>query len=116
MRNTYGTILRFTSVEKTFQFLKFISLCCVNCESMKYKIDWGWRFKIEKEKYQYQFPTYKVITSNPERNRIYSQEEIETIITLKNQKMTVQYIANKIGRSYWSVVNKISELRKIGLL
>lgn len=112
----HGTILRFTSVEKTFQFLKYISSCSQTCESMKYKLDWHWRFKKEKEKYQKLYPTYKVLTSCSHRNKKYTHEEIETLITLKKKKMTDQYISEKIGRSYWSVVYKISELRKSGLL
>src|SRR5690606_14389706 len=81
----YGAILRFTSVEKTFQFLNYISPCTQNCESMKYKVDWDWRFEVEKEKYLRDYPTYEVLTSRSFRSKAYTQEEIETILTLKNQ-------------------------------
>lgn len=57
-----------------------------------------------------------IILSSSNRKALYSDEEIQLIIQLKKQKNTDQFIANKIGRTYWSTVYKIKELRKQGLL
>lgn len=58
--------------------------------------------------------TIKLSSSN--RNKPYSKNEIETIIHLKQSGFTDKYIAEKIGRSYWSVVYKLRELRMKGYL
>lgn len=112
----YGAILRFTSVEKTLHFLTYISPYCEDCTSMRYKLDWDWRFEQEKEKYKKEYPSYEVRTSSPERVKNYTHQEIDTLISLKKQGLSNEQIAQKTGRSYWSVVNKMAECRKNGLL
>lgn len=112
----HGAVLRFTAVEKTLHFLTYISQCSKHCTSMRYKLDWDWRLEVEKEKYKKEFPTYEVLTSSPKRNKIYTQEEIETLISFKKQGMSYRLISQKMGRSYWSVVNKFAELRKNNLI
>ncbi|UJL45681.1 hypothetical protein KFZ58_14980 [Virgibacillus sp. NKC19-16] len=44
--------------------------------------------------------------------RAYSDDEVQEIIQLKQCGYTDKEIANLIGRSYWSVVYKLSELKK----
>lgn len=115
-KDGHGYILRFTSVQRTFQFLNLIAPCAKELKTMRYKTDWNYRLELEKEKYERLYPSYQIFTSSSDRNKKYSQEEINLIIELKKAKKTDQYIASRIGRSYWSVVYKISDLRKSKLL
>ena len=83
---------------------------------MSYKTNWMYRFYIEKQKWNKKYPDYEVLTSSRERMRPYTTEEIETILTMKRMKQTDQQIADRLGRTYWSIVYKVSELRKEGKL
>lgn len=56
-----------------------------------------------------------IVISSSHRNRAYTIGEIEKIIKLKNKKFTDQMIADDLGRTYWSIVYKLSELRKVNL-
>lgn len=112
----FGYILRTTSVKETFNFLNQIKDITKSCPSMYYKTNWDYRLIQEIEKYKLQFPNYKLLVSSSNRSKAYSIEEINIIIQLKRQKFTDQFIADSIGRSYWSVVYKLSELRRDGIL
>lgn len=115
-KDGHGYILRFTSVEKTFQFLNTIEPYVKSCNGMEYKLDWEWRLQHETEILSKIYPQYEVRTSSHERFKNYNDEEISMIILMLQQKKTQQSIADTLGRSYWSVVYKISELRKNKLL
>lgn len=115
-KDGHGYILRFTSVEKTFHFLKLIKPNVKSCNGMEYKLDWAWRLQQETELLSKLYPIYEVRTSSHERFKNYSDDEIAKIISMVNEKKTQQSIANALGRSYWSVVYKIKELRKNNLL
>ncbi|KKE79961.1 DNA endonuclease [Bacilli bacterium] len=110
----YGYILRTTSVKETFNFLEQIKEVTATCPSMYYKTNWDFRLKKEKDKYKQLYPNYNLLISSSNRSRTYSEEEIKLLIKLKKQNQTDQSIAESIGRSYWSVVYKLSELRKNG--
>jgi hypothetical protein len=115
-RDGCGSILRITSTEETFKFLKIIRPLSLSCPNMYYKMNWDWRFAEECKKYQEEFQDYKIVTSSSERFKNYSSIELNKIISLKNLKRTDMEIANELGRSYWSIVYKVKELRKDGLL
>ncbi len=112
----YGYILRTTSVQETFNFLEQIKEVTATCPSMYYKTNWDFRLEKEKDKYERQYPNYNLLVTSSNRLRTYSEEEIKLLIKLKNQNQTDQSIAESIGRSYWSVVYKLSELRRNGKL
>lgn len=57
-----------------------------------------------------------IVISSSERNKNYSEQEIQYIIQSKNKNATNQAIADKLGRTYWSIVYKVRELRKKSLL
>lgn len=57
-----------------------------------------------------------LVLSSSDRRKTYSDEEIDKIIYLKQKGATYQSIADSLGRTYWSVVYKVSELKKQGLL
>ncbi|MED2970963.1 DNA endonuclease [Fictibacillus sp. B-59209] len=111
-----GYILKSSKIDDTLNFLSTISPVTKTCESMRYKTDWEYRFSLEKNKYKIIDPEYVIVASCSYRNKNYSNIEVERMITLKQQKKTDQFIADAIGRSYWSVVYKLSELRKNGHL
>jgi hypothetical protein len=58
----------------------------------------------------------KVKQSSSNRFKNYSNEEIKKLIKHKKAGYTDKHIAEQLGRSYWSIVYKLSELRKLGKL
>lgn len=82
---------------------------------MFYKTSWGYRLQKESQKYSKSYPDYQILTSSSNRVKPYSEEEINKMILLKKQQITDEEIAKRIGRTYWSVVYKLSDLRKRGI-
>lgn len=115
-KDGFGHILRFTSTKNTYYFLNKLSSVTKTCPSMYYKTNWEWRFSQEKNKLKKLYPDYEVFASSSERSKEYSKNEIETILVMKQSGATDKAIAKVIKRTYWSVVYKISELRKSGML
>lgn len=111
-----GYTLRTFRIEDTLLFLDAIKRISMSCPSMIYKTNWDYRWFVEKSKWQKKYPTYEILLSSRERMRPYTEEEIELLITMKKEKYTNQQIANQLGRTYWSVVYKLQELRKSKLL
>lgn len=56
----------------------------------------------------------QVILSSSDRHRNYREEEIAIMIHLKQRGESYKNIAIALGRSYWSIVYKIGELRRLG--
>lgn len=111
----YGYILKLTKVNDSTRFLKLIENAAEEC-SLDYKTNWIKRFEIEKEQLQSQYPDFKILSSDSERWKNYTEQEVKTIITLKMADQTDKAIAQQLNRSYWSIVYKIRELRKDGRL
>ncbi|MFD1779986.1 DNA endonuclease [Fredinandcohnia salidurans] len=112
----HGHILRFTSTDNTYDFLEQISPITASCPSMFYKTNWNWRYQKEIHKYQVTYPGYSVLATNSDRNKNYSKTEIKEIIRLKLMGEKDRVIAERVNRSYWSIVYKLKELRKDGHL
>lgn len=111
-----GFILKTNKMKDTLLFLNLVSRVIHGCPSMYYKTNWSYRFEIESNKLKKQYPDYQVIATSSDRQKNYSQDEINRIIMLKNNKVCDQEIALELNRSYWSIVYKLSELRKKGHL
>ncbi|SDO36737.1 hypothetical protein [Alkalicoccus daliensis] len=109
-------ILRFTSVGNTYRFLKSIHSHTRMISSMRYKTDWNWRFTQEKEKFKALYPDYELFAGSAERTKPYSELEIARIIDLLRDGTKVKDIAVKTGRTYWSLVYKIRELKLKGII
>ncbi|MBZ9535250.1 DNA endonuclease [Cytobacillus oceanisediminis] len=107
-----GYILKTTSVKETFQFLNVINSVNLDCPSMLYKTSWDHRIQIERTKWVHKYPSYTILTTDSDRFKNYSKEEINTLIILKNEGVTINEIAKKLNRSYWSVVYKWSEIKE----
>jgi len=107
-----GYILKTTSITETFDFLNKINRYTQTCPSMYYKTNWIYRLEKESELISGKYPDYKILTTSEERQKNYSMEEIETIISMKKGGHTLTEISESLNRTYWSVVYKISELKK----
>lgn len=82
---------------------------------MKYKIDINENIRRKKNRIYNKFnPHVKIVTSSSERRRKYSDDEINQIIEYKKAGLTDKEIAKRIGRTYWSIVYKLKELRNKG--
>lgn len=68
------------------------------------------------QKFLVQYPNYQIVASSSSRNKNYSDKEINEMVTLKMNGFKDKEIANTLARSYWSVVNKLRELRNGGIL
>lgn len=108
----HGFYLRTTKINDTLQFLEAIAPITRTCPSMYYKTNWAYRWQQERKKWADQYPGYQVRVSHPERTKRYTAEEIECIQQMKSEGKTDQQIADALGRTYWAIVNKRSELRK----
>lgn len=106
-----GTILKLQKTADVYRFLQFTANQ-ISMESMRYKFDWDIRFKQESEKYKTLYPGYEVVAAHSNNVRPYTSEEIERMLILKDEGETDLRIAEVLGRSYWSVVYKLAELRK----
>lgn len=97
-------------------FLDLIKPYVQEIPSMKYKtcLDEKIRLYSDRIKEKYGIEVIIKLSSSSRRNS-YSTPEINTIIQLKKSGYNKE-IANNLGRTYWSVIYKMSELRKKGLL
>lgn len=109
-----GFILKMTKANDVYKFLNEIKTVISNCDSMRYKFDWPYRFNVEKEKLHLDYPNYTVIETDSSRFSNYTEKEEIDIVRLKLEGKTDRAIAEYLNRTYWSVVYKIRELRKKG--
>ncbi len=114
-KDGFGFILKLTRVEETIKFLNVIKLVEIDCPSMRYKYDWDYRLHVEKEKH-ITYEGYTVIASDSMRSKNYTQKEVLQIISLKREGKSDKIISQTLNRSYWSIVYKLKQLRKNGLL
>lgn len=115
-KDGYGHILRLSTVSESLKFLETIKECSAGCPEMEYKYDWTKRLQMEREKLLKDYPDFQILSSDSNRWRDYTKEEITTMILLKKEGKTNQQIADELQRSYWSIVYKLKDIRKDGLL
>lgn len=108
----FGYVLKTTKVSETMKFLHIVFAASFDCPSMFYKTNWNYRFEKEVQRYKESDSDYEVIVSSSERSKNYSDEECNTMRWMKSQGNTDKQIAEKLGRSYWSVVYKWREVRE----
>jgi hypothetical protein len=113
----HKSLLKINKESEVRHLLNTISPYVKDIPSVEYKINLELNVKL---KTNYIYKKYgqnvNIVISSSERNKAYTSEEIELIINLKKANVTDQTIADELGRTYWSVVYKISELRKKSLL
>lgn len=110
-KDGFGYVLKTTTVEQTFQFLRVIRSVILECPSMFYKTNWNYRFTQELMKWLTKYPGYGVITSSSERSKAYSDDEVELLIKLKLLGYSDKAVGELLNRSYWSVVYKWREIK-----
>lgn len=111
----HKSLLKLNKESAVSHLLKTINPIVKNIPSMQYKTDISENIRLKRK---YIFEKYgeniKIKISRSERRNEYKREELDKIIQWKNDGYTDKYIANQLNRTYWSVVYKISELRKQG--
>lgn len=113
----HKTLLKLNKESEVRHLLNTIKPYVHDIPSMKYKVCLEENLKIKKENIKKRYGSdVEIIISSSERKKAYTAEEIEIIVHLKNAGVTDKEIAQQIGRSYWSVVYKIRELRKQNIL
>lgn len=83
---------------------------------MFYKTNWNYRLDGDKNKWNEKYPCYGIVESSSYRNKKYTETEIQKLIIYKKNGMPDKKIAEKLNRSYWSVVYKLRELSLSKLL
>ncbi|WP_417898902.1 DNA endonuclease [Bacillus haimaensis] len=104
-----GFILKTTTIAETMKFLNTINPITKSCPTMYYKTEWSFRLEYEISKWKNRYCDYEVIVSSSDRYKNYSEEEISTLVKLKRQGVTDREIALHHGRTYWSVLYKLSD-------
>lgn len=113
----HGSLLKLNKESEVTSFLKIINPHVKNIVSMKYKTCLSENINNKKEDIKSKYgENVHIIVSSSNRRNLYSDSDITILITMKQAGATNQTIANQLGRTYWSVVYKIRELRKDGRL
>lgn len=105
-------LLKLNKQAEVAHLLKIITPHVKNIPSMRYKTDVAENVRLKRKHIYKKFNenvTIKLSSSN--RRRKYNEEEVQKLIELKHEGLTDQNIAYKLGRTYWSVVYKLRELR-----
>lgn len=111
------SLLKINKEQEVRHFLSIISPFTGKLSSMEYKTNIDKKLKSLEGKIKKRYGNdVKIFISSSNRMKNYSQQEIETLILLKKSGYTDQMISQELGRSYWSIVYKIKELRKNDLL
>ena len=111
------SLLKLNKVSEVRHLLNIIQPFTKQIPSMEYKSNIGKKLETKEDDiYSRYGKNVNIVLSSSDRNKIYSDEEINTLIQLKQKGMTDQFIADRLGRTYWSVVYKNSELKRQGLL
>ncbi len=113
----HGSLLKLNKESEVTHFLNTINPQVKDITSMKYKtcVKENIKSKTDHIKMKYGEDVHIKISSSKRRN-LYTDSDIQTIITLKKAGVTDKLIAKELDRTYWSVVYKIKELRKKKLL
>ncbi|WP_349408632.1 hypothetical protein [Pseudalkalibacillus sp. SCS-8] len=113
----HGTLLKLNKVREVEYFLNLIEPIAKCIPSMLYKTNLHYRLDLMRNcLYQKYGNDVTIKLSSSETNKNYNFEEIDCLIKLKNNGVKDKHIAERLGRSYWSVVYKLAELRKNGRL
>ncbi len=113
----HRSLLKINKEWEVSHFLNIIAPYVQDIPSMKYKASLTENIRIKNEHINKKVGKDVIIKlSSSNRRKVYSINEINTIIKLKKSGYTDKAIANEVGRTYWSIIYKMRELRKDGLL
>ena len=109
----HRSLLKLNKVSEVTHLLDLINTHIDDISSMKYKTCLQTNIAQKAVHIKDTFgKDVRIQISSSNRRRAYTENEIETIIKMKNAGATDQTIAKALNRTYWSVVHKIRELRK----
>lgn len=111
----HGNMLTLNKESEVSHLLEIIKPYAKQITSVQYKTNIAENIRLKKEHIYKKFNervTIKISSSN--RRRKYNEDEIRMLIQLKRKGKTDKSIAEALGRTYWSVVYKIRELRNKG--
>lgn len=108
----HKALLKLNKTKETLEFLQIFNSFTGQIPGMDYKLSLDVKEKPIKELLKKQYPDYEIIRSSSDRNKLYSSKEIALLKTLKKQGFTDKQIAQKLNRTYWSVVYKWADLKK----
>lgn len=112
-----GTLLKINKEKEVSHLLNVLKPYTDEIPSMLYKTNLQENFRLKQDIIKKRYgEDVTIILSSSDRRKLYTKNEINLIIDLKKDGQPDQTIANRLGRTYWSVVYKISELRKEDLL
>lgn len=113
----HKSLLKLNKESEVRHLLNLVATYVIDMPSMEYKTNLETNIKLKSENiYKKYGPNVNIVISSSERKRAYTSQEIERIIKLKAENVTDSAIAVELGRTYWSIVYKIRELRKKSLL
>ncbi|WP_443141013.1 hypothetical protein [Pseudalkalibacillus sp. R45] len=113
----HESLLKINKVKEVHKFLQIIEPYTNGIPSMNYKTNIEKKIEsISNRIYKKYGNNITIQISSSDNHKNYSYGEIKRIITLKQSGMQDKDIAKSLNRSYWSIVYKVSELRKNGRL
>ncbi|WP_215143906.1 endonuclease [Exiguobacterium qingdaonense] len=104
-----GYYLKTTKVTDTFDILNLLQPYQAELPDFMYKLSWENRLDAEVNHYKQTHPDYTIRVSIPARP--YSHEDIASLIEWKQQGVTDKEIAQRLNRTYWSVVYKWQDVK-----
>ncbi|WP_214774909.1 endonuclease [Exiguobacterium sp. s37] len=107
--NGTGYYLKTTKVTDTFVILNLLKPYQNELPNFMYKLSWDNRLDAEVKHYKQTYPDYTIRVSNPARP--YSPGDIASLIQWKQQGVTEKEIAQRLNRTYWSVVYKWRDVK-----
>jgi|SRR5690625_212566 len=111
-----GSLLKINKVSEVEHLIKIVKPYVTGIPSMKYKYSIEENVRLKKEHNRNKFGNnIQIKISSSKRRRTYTDKEINIVIQMKQEGYTNQQIADQLDRTYWSVVYKLTELRKSGL-
>ncbi|WP_047795062.1 LAGLIDADG DNA endonuclease [Exiguobacterium sp. JLM-2] len=104
-----GYYLKTTKVTDTFDILNLLQPYQAELPDFMYKLSWENRLDAEVNHYKQTHPDYTIRVSIPARP--YSHDEVTSLIEWKQQGVTDKEIAQRLNRTYWSVVYKWHDVK-----
>ena len=104
-----GYYLKTTKVTDTFDILNLLQPYQAELPDFMYKLSWEYRLDAEVNHYKQTHPDYTIRVSIPARP--YSHDEVTSLIKWKQQGVTDKEIAQRLNRTYWSVVYKWQDVK-----
>lgn len=101
-----GFILKLNKERDVRYFLNIIRPFVKDIPNVAYKTDLDHRLNLEISRLKNLYPDHVILPSSSSRNKPYTEDEIEKLISLRKLGKSWNEIANSLNRTYWSVIYK----------